>query len=141
MASYSYLAATILGYVVSQSIKVILGRRRGESYLETFSSGGGPSVHVASMASLLLVIGGVAGIDSPIFALTFTLTAVVAYDALGVRRTTGENATAIRDLQRLAKLDTGSGKAARLMLGHTPVEVVQGFGLGFAVGLTILSVR
>ncbi|MFO0881834.1 MAG: divergent PAP2 family protein [Candidatus Saccharimonadales bacterium] len=138
MQKYQYLIAPLLGWVVAQSLKFIFSmRRQGLQWGEVVQSGGMPSSHTALTVALATVIGVNLGFDSAIFAVAATFAAVVIYDAMGVRRTTGEQTVAINELAKASKhkLTTKLDKAR----GHTPVEVVVGGLVGVAVGLITLA--
>ena len=85
-----------------------------------FSSGGIPSVHASFVSSVVLVVGLIEGFDSPIFAVGLILLGVVIYDALGVRRATGENTQAIQSIlwQSQYKYDN-QRLSSHLGRGHT----------------------
>ena len=51
-----------------------------------------PSAHSALVCSMFMAAAKSQGVNSPIFAIAFILAAIVMYDAMGVRRETGEQA-------------------------------------------------
>ena len=55
-----------------------------------FETGGMPSSHSSTMASLSTAIGLAHGTQSTIFAISFVLAGVVMYDAAGIRRRSEE---------------------------------------------------
>lgn len=140
-----YLYIPLVTWLVAQIIKfgiaVLQGKYR-PSLL--FSSGGMPSVHsatVASLATVALIEGGPA---SPLFGVTGVFAAIVMYDSLGVRRAAGEQAKVLNLL--IEDLSTGgSVKAPRKyghlkeILGHRPLEVAIGLVLGVAVAALLLG--
>lgn len=100
-----------------------------------FGSGGMPSSHTAFVVALALAVGAAEGFDSTIFAISFTLAAIVMYDATGVRRETGIQAQVINEILRQVFID---GKPIadddlKELVGHKPLEVLGGAILG---GLT-----
>ena len=134
--SWLYVAAPIVGWVAAQSIKFALTLRKdGFSWGDTVQSGGMPSSHTAFMVSLATIIGIGEGFFSAIFALAAGITSIVIYDALGVRRTTGEQTDAINKLAKKAKISVDLPNNAR---GHTPIEVMGGMIVGLLIG-TVLS--
>lgn len=97
-----------------------------------FGSGGMPSSHTAFVVSLTIVVGALNGFDSLLFAATFTLAAIVMYDASGVRRETGKQAEIINEIIRNVFIDGKPITEVELkeLVGHTKVEVAGGFVVG-----------
>ncbi|MFP7734265.1 divergent PAP2 family protein [Priestia aryabhattai] len=117
-----------------------------------FSTGGMPSSHSAAVTSLATAIGLAEGLKSPIFALSAIFAIIVMFDAKGVRRHAGEQATVlnrlVEDFQRVvkeAKLWTTNEeqeKQVKLkeLLGHKPIEVFFGALTGIAVAFVMYYV-
>ncbi len=105
-----------------------------------FGSGGMPSSHTAFVVSLAIMIGSVEGFNSPIFALSFTLAAIVMYDATGVRRETGKQAVVINEILQKVFVDGRPISDAELkeLVGHTHVEVIGGFIVGILTACAYL---
>ena len=82
-----------------------------------------------------------AGWGSPIFALALAITAIVVYDATGVRRQAGFHAERInqiiRELFQLKKLEEDEVSYLREIIGHTPGEAVAGVLFGALVALAV----
>jgi acid phosphatase family membrane protein YuiD len=57
-----------------------------------FGAGGMPSSHAALTSSISVAMAAEVGLDSPLLGLTLAFTAIVLYDAMGVRRAAGEQA-------------------------------------------------
>lgn len=103
-----------------------------------FSTGGMPSSHSALVTSVSIATGLYAGFDSAVFALSLALAMVVVYDAAGIRRQAGMHAERINDIiDELFKGQPPSEKELKEVLGHTPVEVIGGIGLGIFVALML----
>ena len=98
-------------------------------------AGGMPSSHSAVVTSMATLIGKNEGINTPIFALSILLACVVMYDACGVRRAAGKQATLLNKLIETPGL-TGVEVSEKLVevLGHTPVQVFVGAFIGLVVG-------
>jgi acid phosphatase family membrane protein YuiD len=96
-----------------------------------------PSAHSASVVALLTVVGGLDGVDTGIFAVAALFAAIVMYDAVMVRRSSGEQGAA---LTVLLKNQDSKIPMPRVAKGHTPVEVAVGALLGLAVGLVAVTV-
>src|SRR5262249_8797083 len=96
-------------------------------------TGGMPSSHSASVAALSTAVGLHQGFNTPLFGVTLYFSLIVMYDAAGLRRAAGRQATL---LNRLIQEDWEhrDAEAHRLMelLGHSPLEVFVGAVLGVA---------
>lgn len=137
MAEYIYLIAPISGWVVAQSIKFALTlRKEGVKIQDAVQSGGMPSSHTAFMVALTTVIGLNLGISDVIFGVCFAVTGVIIYDALGVRRTTGQQTVAIKKLALSSKTKINTLDNAK---GHTLPEVAVGALVGVGVGIVLYN--
>ena len=93
-----------------------------------FETGGMPSSHSALITGATSGIGLEIGFDSPIFALAIALSLIVMYDASGIRKSAGIQASEINKLAR--ELDPKSELNLKETLGHTKFEVIVGSFLG-----------
>lgn len=103
-----------------------------------FGSGGMPSSHTAFVSALATVAGLTDGFDSLTFAICFVLAFVVMTDAIGVRRETGRQGSAINllmDWFTLEHDDTEESTELKERMGHSPQEVLVGalWGIGCAL--------
>jgi hypothetical protein len=138
MGQYIYLIAPISGWVVAQSIKFALTLRKdGIKIQDAVQSGGMPSSHTAFMVALTTVIGLNYGLASVQFGIVFSVTGIIIYDALGVRRTTGQQTLAIRKLAKETKTKVNILDNAK---GHTLPEVSVGALIGLSVGILLYSI-
>ena len=100
-----------------------------------------PSSHSALMTAVTTSIGLNAGWGSPVFALALAITAIVVYDATGVRRQAGFHAERInqiiRELFQLKKLEEDEVSYLREIIGHTPGEAFAGVLFGAAIALLV----
>ena len=139
VALLSWLAAqickTIINYVLS-------GKFEAE---RMWGAGGMPSAHSALVCSMFMAAAKSQGGNSPIFAIVFILAAIVMYDAMGVRRETGEQAKVLNrmlsdwlseDEDMPAHL-TQNGRKLKEKVGHTPFEVLSGALLGILIAVII----
>ena len=93
MAFSVYLLAMAIAWATAQALKYLISVTKSGRWNDTSSvlnSGNMPSVHTATVVSLVVVVGLEDGLSSGLFALSFILAAIVAYDAMGVRRSSGE---------------------------------------------------
>ena len=108
-----------------------------------FGSGGMPSSHSATVCSLTAAVGFDCGVRSPFFGVCCILAFIVMYDAMGVRRETGDQGKALNDLFQLFE-DMGKPispeKKFKELVGHTPLQVVCGAILGIAVGCALMQI-
>ncbi len=110
------------------------------------SDGGMPSAHSATVTSLAVMSGWVAGFDSVAFAVAMILAVVVMRDAVGVRREAGKQAESIKDIaEAINKSFLGKDSEIRtenlkILVGHTPLQVVCGATLGLAVAVVYILI-
>lgn len=106
------------------------------NFKRILGAGGMPSSHSAVVTGLATMIGKDVGVGTPLFALSFVFAFVVMYDACGVRRAAGKQATLLNKLIETPGL-TGIQVSERLVevLGHTPFQVLVGALIGIGVGL------
>lgn len=98
-------------------------------------AGGMPSSHSAVVSSLAILIGKEYGFDTGIFALSLIMAFVVMYDAAGIRRAAGKQASILNKILETPGLTTGEVQERLIeALGHTPVQVFVGAILGAIVG-------
>lgn len=132
-----YFIAIIAAWLIAQGAKYLLvaiRQRRFDHVRQLYLSGNMPSAHSATVAALAVVIGLEEGITSSVFALAALFAAIVMYDAMMVRRSSGEQGKAIQQLIKEQKSKVALPRAAK---GHTPVEVAVGALLGAVIGLVV----
>ncbi len=134
----TYIIAVICAWITAQGLKYIISGIKSKNFMGNFRqlylSGSMPSAHSASVVALMTTIGLRNGIDSAIFAMSLLFGAVVMYDAVMVRRSSGEQGEA---LTKLIKENKSNIRLPRVARGHTPVEVLAGGVVGFLVGLLV----
>jgi len=133
-----YILAAGLGWFVAQASKYAIASirtRKFESIRLFNHSGSMPSAHSSSVIALLVVIGFKDGLGSAVFGIAALFAAVVMYDAINVRRSSGEQGAALtglfKDLKRTSKIPF------RVAKGHTPLEVLGGIIVGSIVGIVV----
>ncbi len=136
--SNKILMATISAWLIAQAIKVVIGifRKKKFDFRLFIGSGGMPSSHASGAACLATSIGLECGFSSVYFALAFAFAIVVMFDAQGVRRSTGKQASILNmimdDIYWQGKIQE---IRLRELIGHTPVEVIIGMLLGVMIAL------
>ncbi len=93
-----------------------------------------PSSHSAAVVALMSVVGMREGVDSAIFGVITLFAAIVMYDALMVRRSSGEQGEALSLLIKEQKSKILLPRAAK---GHQPLEVAVGALLGMVIGFGV----
>jgi acid phosphatase family membrane protein YuiD len=134
-----YFVVPLIAWAIAQASKVIWDSvlRHRFSVRRLATAGGMPSSHSALVVSLTTIIGRLQGVQTPLFALALILSAVVMYDATGVRRAAGQQAMILnRLIDDLFIAHQGlQQERLRELLGHTPIEVIAGALLGVVIGL------
>lgn len=132
-----YLIAIVAGWIIAQGLKYIFAVIKGRSFRQLrqlYLSGNMPSSHSATVVALVTVIALRDGVESPIFAVAALLAAIVMYDAVMVRRSSGEQGIAVQALIKSLKSTIHLPRAAK---GHTPVEVLVGALIGAIIGAVV----
>lgn len=94
-------------------------------------TGGMPSSHSASVAALSTAVGLQEGFTSALFGVSLYFSLIVMYDAAGLRRNAGKQATVLnRLIERHFKDSEHETQKLMELLGHTPFEVFIGAALG-----------
>jgi acid phosphatase family membrane protein YuiD len=121
-----------------KALVALLGSRRRrirEAVIALFwKTGGMPSSHAALVASMTTATAFKNGIGSDIFALSLFMSLIVIRDALGVRRSSGQQARTLNHLGRaVAEKLPVEFHAVKEVHGHKPIEVVVGGLLGIFI--------
>lgn len=132
-ASFAWVSAQCLKHLArlaGRNQRVFQGNPRNILLL----SGGMPSAHSATVTALTVVIGLTDGFTSGLFALSFLFAAVIMYDAMMVRYSSGRQGDL---LNRLLKEKKSLLDPVRVAHGHTVVEVTVGAVLGLVIGIVV----
>jgi acid phosphatase family membrane protein YuiD len=135
-----YLITIILAWVIAQGTKLLISNVHKWGTFDVrqlYSSGSMPSAHSAAAVALMTIIGLKDGVDSAVFGIITLFTAIILYDAVMVRRSTGEQGSAIQALISELKSKINIPRAAK---GHEPLEVAVGALIGLIVGLLVFFV-
>lgn len=134
-----YLIAIACAWFVAQGLKYVVSGLKNHSFKNSLSqlylSGNMPSAHSAAVTALLTVIAAKEGVDSAIFGLAALFSAIVMYDAVMVRRSSGEQGKAITEMIKITKSKIDLPRVAK---GHTPIEVVAGALVGLIIGFIVI---
>ena len=134
-----YILAIVIGWTVSQLIKTIIAAFRHRTLSlrgVLFVSGGMPSSHSATIMAVWTVILITEGWNSGLFGLASAVALVFLYDAVKVRRSSGEQGVALSALITEQKSEV---PLPRVSMGHTPTEVLAGSLLGILVGIAVVQ--
>ncbi|MDR4228215.1 divergent PAP2 family protein [Bacillus mojavensis] len=143
----SSLAAIIFAQVIKVPIQFIVSRKLDWSLVT--STGGMPSSHSAAVTALSTGVALEHGIGSSLFAVSAIFAVITMFDATGVRRHAGEQATVINklviDFNRFVNEAKDFPKAEekekqkklKELLGHQPIEVFFGGLTGILLTLAL----
>ena len=132
------LLITLSVWATAQGLKVIFGfiSEHKFNFRWFIGTGGMPSSHAAGSTALATSCGFAYGFDSVIFALAAVFAMVTMFDAQGVRRSTGIQATILNrildDIYWKGKIEANRLKE---LIGHTPIQVFVGFVLGIFLSI------
>lgn len=135
-----YFIAVLFAWIIAQGAKFLIASVKQWGTVDVrklYSSGNMPSAHTAAVVALTTVIGYTQGVSSGLFALSTLFAAIVMYDAVMVRRSSGEQGVAIHALIKERKSGIG---LPRIALGHEPLEVAVGALVGLTVGLLVFFI-
>ncbi len=130
------LLASLTAGIITQVFKFVRASWHGNVQWHMLNRYGGmPSAHTAFVASLTTAIGISEGIDSPIFAVVFILSAIIVRDAIGFRRYLGTHGRMLNMLVRELPQSEALKFPNRLdeKVGHTPLEAFVGGLIGVAI--------
>ena len=143
------LITAVLGWAVAQVVKAIIdcAMNRKINIERLVGSGGMPSCHSSTVCALCVGAGMEYGLDSSAFALAAILAIIVMYDARGVRRETGTQAEVLNQMMDFfRRYENGEFKLEfnqeqlKVLIGHTPLQVICGAVLGIVVGIVSMNV-
>ena len=139
------LLTAAIGWTVAQVAKTIIYMITNKTFeLERLVGGGGmPSSHSATVCALSTAVLIKCGVASTEFALAFMFSFIVMYDAMGVRRETGNQAKVINEMreffiemQRIAEIPPE--ERLKELIGHTPLQVLIGAVTGVVIGVIVM---
>lgn len=135
-----YIYVPIIMWAVIQTFKVIweLIKTKKFNFKRIMGAGGMPSSHSAIVVGLATMIGKYEGVDTAIFAVALIFSFIVMYDATGVRRAAGKQATLLNKIVQTPGLSTLQVHEKLVeVLGHTPIQVFVGALIGIIVGVMV----
>jgi acid phosphatase family membrane protein YuiD len=131
--------ALTCGFLVQMSkVLTFLVREKKINVRRFVETGGMPSSHAASVMSLSTCVGLREGFESVLFAVSLYFSLIVMYDAAGLRRSAGRQASLLnRILNEHIQLPGAPHQQLRELLGHTPFEVLVGAIIGILFSIAI----
>jgi acid phosphatase family membrane protein YuiD len=133
---YLTLITPIVAAALAQLIKQFTVKKHSFKFKNFFAYSGMPSGHSSVVISLATMIALQEGIDSPMFAVSIVLAILIITDAVGFRSYLGNHGkilnVLVKDLDEDEFLDKKYPKLLE-KIGHTPLQVLAGSVLGFAV--------
>ncbi|USK33303.1 divergent PAP2 family protein [Bacillus sp. F19] len=142
---FASLAAIFFAQFVKVPITYIATRKIDWSLI--LSTGGMPSSHSAAVTALATGVALDNGLASSLFAVSAVFAIITMFDATGVRRHAGEQATVLNKLVTDFNTFVGEAKAwprqeekekqkkLKELLGHQPIEVFFGGLTGILLAL------
>lgn len=133
-----YIYIPFIVWFCIQTFKVIydLITTKKFNFKRIMGAGGMPSSHSAVVMTVATLIGKYEGFDTSIFALAAIFAMVVMYDAAGVRRAAGKQASLLNKIVETPGLSSVQVQERLVeVLGHTPLQVIVGALIGIIVGL------
>jgi len=139
MTSSPLYHALACGFLVQMSkVLTFLVREKKINVRRFVETGGMPSSHAASVMALSTCVGLREGFESVLFAVALYFSLIVMYDAAGLRRAAGRQASLLnRILNEHIQLPGAPHQQLREFLGHTPFEVLVGALIGILFSIAI----
>ena len=139
ISSSPLVHALLCGLLVQLSkVLTFLVREKKINVRRLVETGGMPSSHAASVCALTTCVGLREGAGSVLFQVVLFFSLIVMYDAAGLRRAAGRQATLLnRILHEHIQLPGPPHERLRELLGHTPIEVLVGAVIGVLFSLAI----
>ena len=146
MLGNQLLMSAVTGWVVAQFLKTMIDFALNKSFNaeRLVGSGGMPSSHSATVCGMTTAAMLKYGVGSFEFAVSFVVSMVVMYDAIGVRRETGKQAKLLNSIlnENPLKLKLNAEvlqEKLKEYVGHTPLQVLAGAILGIGLALALNS--
>jgi acid phosphatase family membrane protein YuiD len=142
------LIVSLASWLVAQLTKIVINGIVTKKFdIERLVGDGGmPSGHSATVTAMALMTGFRLGFDNPIFGIAMIFAIVVMHDATGVRQEAGKHARSIIELTEifneylLEHDEEVKLEKLKTLVGHTPLQVVCGAGVGIIVVVLYLVI-
>ncbi len=140
------LVVPIISWLSAQILKALINFLVNKKFSihRLVGDGGMPSGHSATVVALACMCGFFAdgGFGGTAFAISAILAVIVMHDASGVRRETGKQAESIISIVSalneffIEKDKEIKTQKLKVLVGHTPLQVIAGAILGFIVSMS-----
>ena len=142
MLGNQILVSAVMGWVDAQFLKTLIDFLLNKSFNaeRLVGSGGMPSSHSATVCGMTTAAMLRYGVGSFEFAVSFVVSMVVMYDAIGVRRETGKQAKLLNSILMENPLKLNAEvlqEKLKEYVGHTPLQVMAGAILGILLALAM----
>ena len=137
MLGNQVLVSAVMGWVVAQFLKTLIDFALNKSFNaeRLVGSGGMPSSHSATVCGMTTAAMLKYGVGSFEFAVSFVVSMVVMYDAIGVRRAKLLNSILNENPLKLKLNAEVLQEKLKEYVGHTPLQVMAGAILGILLAL------
>lgn len=135
LTEYFIIVSVIISVAVSHIIKELVHIFREGSFswnVLLWQTGGMPSAHSAGISALSVSVFLTEGV-STIFWVSLVVAVLVVRDSFGVRRNVSDQAKMLNTLTSHVKLE----QKVKVVLGHSPLQVLMGVILGVVVPLLL----
>ncbi len=135
------VTAPVIAWMAAQLLKTLIdaARYRRLNLRLLVGTGGMPSGHSALVCALATEAGKLQGFESPMFAVTLILAAIVMYDAAGVRQAVDKQSEILTHLlNHIPRTQDDFDRFLEGLVGHTRFQVVAGGILGIAIGSVLV---
>ncbi len=124
----------VITFFICHVLKVLVHRYKTDTWKLSlfFATGGMPSSHTATTTALTIALAFETG-ASPLFFLAVLFTLITIRDSYGVRKSVSDQAHILNVVTSEMKIH----KKAKIVLGHTPLQVFVGFVIGVLVSLAL----
>ena len=142
------LIASLIAWATAQILKTItyVIVEKKFDIKRIISDGGMPSAHSATVVTLAIMCGRTQGFGSAAFAIAMIFAVVIMRDAVGVRRESGVNAAAIKQLADRTNTNLEEGEPEietdmlKILVGHTPLQVIGGTLVALCVSVIYILI-
>ena len=133
--------AIVVSVVVAQAVKIfLLVFKQQQKFVlnDIFVTGNMPSAHAAIVTALVSILFITEGFSS-LFFVSLVFSAIVIRDAVGVRRTVGEESKVLGNVIAALKkkFHITIPQKIHQSLGHQPIEVIVGVAIGIAASVMV----
>ena len=127
-----YIIICPLAFVLGGSLKFCINSIKSRNLaFDQIGLGNFPSTHISIVSSITWLVYFREGYSDPLLGVCLALLIIVTIDALDTRKK-------IEDIIRVLRVELGDGKSIaglRDKIGHNPIDVIGGVGVGFLAAL------